>query len=59
MAAGHVNDRLRAGTPSIVAADRTKFRPSCPGLGIFAGYLREGEEKVIVERVRAILSGKG
>jgi L-seryl-tRNA(Ser) seleniumtransferase len=59
MTAGQVNDRLRAGTPSIVAADMTKFRPSWPGLGIFAGCLREGEEKVIVERVRAILSGKG
>jgi L-seryl-tRNA(Ser) seleniumtransferase len=59
LTAGQVNDRLRAGTPSIVAADMTKFRPSWPGLGIFAGCLREGEEKVIVERVRAILSGKG
>lgn len=59
MTAGQVNDRLRAGTPSIVAADMTKFRPSWPGLGIFAGCLREGEEKVVVERVRAILSGKG
>lgn len=59
MTAGQVNDRLRAGTPSIVAADMTKFRPSWPGLGLFAGCLREGEEKVIVERVRAILSGKG
>ena len=58
MTAGQVNDRLRAGTPSIVAADMTKFRPSWPGLGIFAGCLREGEEKVIVERVRAILAGK-
>jgi L-seryl-tRNA(Ser) seleniumtransferase len=59
LTAGQVNDRLRAGTPSIVAADMTKFRPSWPGLGIFAGCLREGEEKVSVERVRAILSGKG
>lgn len=59
LTAGQVNDRLRAGTPSIVAADMTKFRPSWPGLGVFAACLQEGEEKVVVERVRAILSGKG
>ncbi|MSV27280.1 MAG: aminotransferase class V-fold PLP-dependent enzyme [Bryobacterales bacterium] len=52
-----VNNRLKAGQPSIVAADMTKFRPSWPGLGIFAACLKPGEEKVVAERVRAILLG--
>jgi uncharacterized pyridoxal phosphate-dependent enzyme len=56
--AGQVNDRLKAGEPSIVAADMTKFRPSWPGLGIFAACMKPGEEKIIAERVRAILTGK-
>ena len=59
MTAGDVNNRLKAGEPSIVAADMTKFRPSWPGLGIFAACLKPGEEKVVAERVRAILTGKG
>jgi hypothetical protein len=50
---------LKAGQPSIVAADMTKFRPSWPGLGIFAACLKSGEEKVVAEKVRAILAGKG
>lgn len=58
MTAGEVNDRLRAGTPSIVAADMTKFRPSWPGLGIFAACLQDGEEKLVAERVRALLLKK-
>lgn len=57
--AAEVNDRLKAGEPSIVAADMTRFRPSWPGLGIFAACLKPGEEKIVAERVRAILTGKG
>ncbi|HZO57689.1 MAG TPA: aminotransferase class V-fold PLP-dependent enzyme [Bryobacteraceae bacterium] len=59
MTAADVNQRLKAGEPSIVAADMTKFRPSWPGLGIFAACLKAGEEIVVAERVRTILMGKG
>ena len=38
--------------------DMTKFRPSRPGWGIFAAGLKAGEERVVAERVRAILTGK-
>jgi L-seryl-tRNA(Ser) seleniumtransferase len=58
MTAADVNNRLRSSEPSIVAADMTRFRPSWPGLGIFAACLKPGEEKVVAERVRAILMGK-
>jgi hypothetical protein len=50
---------LKAGEPSIVAADMPKFRPSWGGVGIFAACLKLGEEKIVAERVRAILTGKG
>ena len=53
-----VNDRLRTGDPSIVAADMTRFRPSWAGLGIFAACLQPGQEIVVADRVRAILSRK-
>jgi len=59
MTSADVNNRLKAGEPSIVAADMPKFRPSWPGLGIFAACLKLGEEKIVAERVRAILTGKG
>ncbi|MCC6390800.1 MAG: aminotransferase class V-fold PLP-dependent enzyme [Bryobacterales bacterium] len=55
-----VNDvltRLREGTPSIVTADMTRFRPSWKGLGIFANELRPGEELIVAQRVREILKG--
>lgn len=58
MTAADVNNKLRAGDPSIVAADMTRFRPSWPGLGIFAACLKPGQEKIVAERVRAILTGK-
>lgn len=54
-----VNNKLKDGEPSIVAADMTRFRPSWPGLGIFAGCLQPGQEKIVAERVRAILERKG
>lgn len=57
MTAADVNNRLKASEPSIVAADMTKFRPSWPGLGIFAACLKVGEELVVADRVRAILKG--
>lgn len=58
MTAADVNNKLRTTEPSIVAADMTRFRPSWPGLGIFAACLKPGEEKIVAERVRAILTGK-
>lgn len=51
-----VNDRLKSGQPSIVAADMPKFRPSWPGLGIFAACMKPGEEKIVADRIRAILT---
>jgi uncharacterized pyridoxal phosphate-dependent enzyme len=48
--------RLRDGRPSIEASDMTKFRPSWKGLGIFPYNLQAGEEIVIAERVKQILS---
>lgn len=59
MTAGEVNQKLRDGEPSIVAADMTKFRPSWAGLGIFAACLQPGQETVVADRVRAILLRKG
>ncbi|HUQ91514.1 MAG TPA: aminotransferase class V-fold PLP-dependent enzyme [Bryobacteraceae bacterium] len=50
--------RLRAGDPSIVTADMTRFRPSSKGLGIFANQLRAGEELIVAKRVRQILTGQ-
>ncbi len=58
LTAADVNNRLRAGQPSIVAADMTRFRPSWPGLGIFANCLKDGEERIVAERIRAILTAK-
>jgi uncharacterized pyridoxal phosphate-dependent enzyme len=51
--------RLRDGRPSIEASDMTKFRPSWKGLGIFPYNLKAGEEIVIAERVKQILSKQG
>jgi D-glucosaminate-6-phosphate ammonia-lyase len=51
--------RLREGEPSIEASDMTKFRPSWKGLGIFPYNLQAGEEIIIAERVKQILSKRG
>jgi D-glucosaminate-6-phosphate ammonia-lyase len=51
--------RLREGRPSIEASDMTKFLPSWKGLGIFPYNLQAGEEIVIAERVKQILSRQG
>jgi len=50
--------RLREGEPAIVAADMTRFRPPWKGLGIFANQLRRGEEILVADRVKQILTGK-
>lgn len=52
-------ERLRAGNPSIEASDMTKFRPAWKGLGIFPYNLMPGEEMVVADRVKAILTKKG
>jgi uncharacterized pyridoxal phosphate-dependent enzyme len=48
--------RLRSGEPSIEASDMTKFRPAWKGLGVFPYNLKPGEEILIADRVRQILS---
>ena len=50
--------RLRAGEPSIEASDMTRFRPAWAGLGIFPYNLKPGEELIIADRVRQILTQK-
>ncbi len=51
--------RLRQGDPSIEASDMTRFRPAWKGLGIFPYNLQPGEEIVIADRVKQILTQKG
>jgi D-glucosaminate-6-phosphate ammonia-lyase len=51
--------KLREGTPAIVAADMTKFRPAWKGLGIFPCQLRPGEDRIVADRVRALLTRRG
>ena len=51
--------KLREGTPAIVAADMTRFQPAWKGLGIFPCQLRPGEERIVADRVRALLEGRG
>jgi L-seryl-tRNA(Ser) seleniumtransferase len=50
--------RLRAGEPSIEASDMTRFRPAWKGLGIFPYNLMPGEEIVIADRVKQILTAR-
>ena len=52
-----VNEKLKTGEPSIIAADMARFRPSWPGLGIFAACLKSGEELVVADRIVSILKG--
>ena len=49
-------EELRAGRPSIEASDMRSFHPPWKGIGIFPYLLQEGEEMLIAERVRAILT---
>jgi L-seryl-tRNA(Ser) seleniumtransferase len=48
--------RLRDGKPSVEASDMTKFKPSWKGWGIFANNMQPGEEIIIADRVRQILT---
>jgi L-seryl-tRNA(Ser) seleniumtransferase len=51
--------RLLEGEPAIVATDMTRYRPNWKrGIGIFPYNLRPGEEIIVADRVREILSGR-
>jgi len=50
--------RLRKGDPSIEASDMRNFNPPWKGLGIFPYNLRAGEESIIADRVKQILTEK-
>ena len=53
----HMMDRLLNGEPAIVATDMTKYRPNWTrGIGIFPYNLRPGEEIIVADRVRQILT---
>jgi hypothetical protein len=47
---------LRDGEPSIEASDMTRFRPPWKGLGIFPYNLLAGEEIIIADRIKGILT---
>src|SRR5439155_24002544 len=47
---------LREGQPSIEASDMTRFRPSWKGLGIFANNMQPGEEIILADRIKQILT---
>jgi len=47
---------LRQGEPSIVASDMRKFTPPWKGLGIFPYNLLPGEELIVADRVKQILT---
>jgi len=49
-------EELRTGRPSIEASDMRRFHPPWKGLGIFPYLLQEGEEMLIADRVRTILT---
>lgn len=51
-------EKLREGEPSIEASDMRRFNPPWKGLGIFPYLLKDGEEMIIAERVREILTEK-
>jgi seryl-tRNA(Sec) selenium transferase len=48
--------RLRDGEPCIVASDLRKFTPPWKGLGIFPYNLLPGEELVVADRVKQVLT---
>jgi L-seryl-tRNA(Ser) seleniumtransferase len=50
--------RLRAGNPSIEASDMRHFNPPWKGLGIFPYNLKAGEEVIIADRVKEILTAR-
>ncbi|MBA2604952.1 MAG: aminotransferase class V-fold PLP-dependent enzyme [Acidobacteria bacterium] len=50
-------DRLVNGDPPIVATDMTRYRPNWTrGIGLFPYSLRPGEEIIVADRVRQILT---
>ncbi len=52
-------ERLVGGEPAIVATDMTKYQPNWKrGIGIFPYNLRPGEEIIVADRVREILTGR-
>jgi L-seryl-tRNA(Ser) seleniumtransferase len=50
--------QLREGEPAIIATDLTRYRPHWKGLGIFPYNLLPGEEIIVADRVKQILSKK-
>lgn len=50
--------KLRDGNPSIEASDMRYFNPPWKGLGIFPYNLKPGEELIIADRVKEILTRK-
>lgn len=50
--------KLREGNPSIEASDMRYFNPPWKGLGIFPYNLKPGEELIIADRVKEILTRK-
>jgi L-seryl-tRNA(Ser) seleniumtransferase len=49
---------LRKGNPSIEASDMRRFNPPWKGLGVFPYNLRPGEELIIADRIKQILTEK-
>ncbi len=49
---------LRKGNPSIEASDMRDFNPPWKGLGVFPYNLRPGEELLIAERIKQVLTTK-
>lgn len=48
--------RLREGDPSIEASDMTRFRPAWKDLGIFPHNLLPGEDLIIADRIKQVLT---
>lgn len=48
--------RLCEGDPSIEASDMTRFRPAWKGLGIFPYNLLPGEDLIIADRIKQVLT---
>lgn len=49
---------LREGNPSIEASDMRNFNPPWKGLGVFPYNLQPGEEIIVADRIREVLSRK-
>jgi len=47
---------LQEGEPSIVASDLREFTPPWKGVGIFPYNLQPGEELIVADRVKKILT---